>query len=225
MARQHLTIHLPSVRTLAWHASRHVLEAALVPAGLFYLVLAFIGFSGAVVAALSWSLAAVAWRVVRRQPVPVVLLITTAVLIGRTAVGLLTGSVLLYFLQPTLQNFLLAAALLASAPLRRPFLARLAGDFCAFPDTLSGHPRIRRFFQRVSLLWALVFAVNGAGTLVALAQATLGDFIVLSTAGSYTLVTLTALGSLWWFRRCLRREGIVLRLGAPPVTPAPAVAV
>ena len=208
MTRQ-LAIHLPSPRVLAWH----LLEAALVPAGLFYLLFALTGFSGAVVAALSWSLTAVGWRVARRKPVPAVLVITTVVLVGRTVVGLLTGSALLYFLQPTLQNFLLAAALLASAPLRRPFLARLAKDFCAFPDTLSGHPRVHRFFQRMSLLWALVFAVNGVGTLVALAEATLGDFLVFSTAGSYTLVTSAALLSLHWFRRCLRREGIVLRLG------------
>ncbi|MFB9905957.1 VC0807 family protein [Allokutzneria oryzae] len=216
MTRPQLTVHLPSLRALAWQSGRHLLEAVLVPAGLFYLLFALTGVSGAMVAALSWSVAAVGWRLVRRTPVPAVLVITTAVLVGRTIAGLLTGSTLLYFLQPTLQNFLLAAALLASAPLRRPFLARLASDFCAFPDTLSGHPRVRRFFQQVSLLWALVFAVNGAGTLIVLIEATLGDFLVVSTAGSYTFVTLAALASLLWFRHCLRREGIVLRLGARP---------
>jgi intracellular septation protein A len=208
-----MTIHLPPIRALVAHLGRHVLEAALVPAGLFYLLFALTGLGGAIIAALSWSLAAVGFRLVRRKPVPAILIITTVVLIGRTIVGLWTGSVLLYFLQPTLQNFVLAAGLLASAPLRRPFLARLANDFCAFPDALSGHPLMRRFFQRVSLLWALVFAINGAGTLLALAEATLGDFLVISTAGSYTLVTLSALGSLWWFRRSVRSAGIVLRLG------------
>lgn len=221
MTRQQLMIHLPPLKELAWRGFRHLLEAALVPAGLFYLLFWLTGFSGAVVAGLCWSVAAVGYRIARRKPLPAVLLITTAILAGRTVVGLLTGSVMIYFLQPTLQNFVFAAALLASAPLRKPVLARLADDFCAFPHALSKHPRVRRFFQRVSLLWALVFVVNGAGTFVALANATLGDFLVISTAGSYTLIAVAAGLSLFWFRRCVRGAGITLRLGhrAPvPVT-------
>jgi hypothetical protein len=81
---------------------------------------------------------------------------------------------------------------------------------------------MRRFFQQVSLLWALVFAINGAGTLVMLAKATVGNFLMVSTAGSYTLVGLAILLSLYWFRRSLRDQGIELRMGhlAAPVTPA-----
>lgn len=220
MTRQQLMFHLPPLRTLAWQGLGHVLEAALVPAGLFYLLFWLSGFSGAVLAALSWSVAAVCWRLLRRKPLPAVLMITTAIVIGRTVVGLLTGSVVIYFLQPTLQNFVFAAVLLASAPLRKPMLARLAGDFCAFPVALTGHPRMRRFFQRVSLLWALVFAINGAGTILALANATLGDFLVVSTAGSYTLIAIAAGFSLWWLRRCVRGAGISVRLGKRPVPAA-----
>jgi hypothetical protein len=218
--RQHLTIHLPPLWALAWRLVRHLLEAALVPAGLFYLLLALTNFSGAVLAAVGWSLFAVIYRLVRRKGVPVVLLSTTVILLARTALGLLSGSAFLYFLQPTLQNFLIAAAFLATAPLRRPVLAKLADEFCAFPDALSGHPMVQRFFQRVSLLWALVFVVNGIGTLVMLANATIGEFLVVSTAGSYSLVAVTALGSWWWFRRVLRSGGIRLRIGKPGVAAA-----
>jgi intracellular septation protein A len=198
---------------MLWHGGKHLLESALVPAGLFYLLLTVAGFGFGAVAALTWSLVAIGLRVARRKPIPAVLLVTTGLLIARTVVGLMTGSVFLYFLQPTLQNFLFALLFLASAPLNRPLLARLADDFCAFPDALSKNPRVHHFFQRVSLLWAFVFAANGAATLLMLAKATLGDYLLVSTAGSYSLVVLGALCSLLWFRRALRRDGIVLHLG------------
>jgi intracellular septation protein A len=162
-------------------------------------------------AALGWTLAALLWRVVMRSPIPMMLLVTTGILVVRTVVGLVTGSVVLYFAQPTLQNFLFAAALLLTLPLRRPLIARLAGDFCALPATLTEIPGVRRFFQQVSLLWAVVFALNGAGTLWTLTNASLSDFLVVTTAGSYTLVAVAASASLLWLRRALRREAILLR--------------
>jgi hypothetical protein len=220
--RHHVTIDLPSLRVLVWGGGRHLLESTLIPAGLFYLLLSVVSFDSALFAALGWSITVIICRLLLRKPVPAVLLLTTTLLVARTVLGLVTGSVFLYFLQPTLQNFLISSLFLVSAPLDRPFLARLAGDFCAFPATLSGHPGMRRFFQRVSLLWALVFAINGAGTLVMLAKATVGNFLMVSTAGSYTLVSLAILLSLYWFRRSLRDQGIELRMGhlAAPVTPA-----
>lgn len=209
----HTTIHLPSLRVLLRRGGQRLLESTLVPLGLFYLVLTVIGFKGGLIAALSWSLAALVRRIVLRRPVPAVLVLTTLLLIARTAVGYFTGSIFLYFLQPTVQNFLIGFVFLATASAGRPLLGKLASDFCAFPETISGHPHVQRFFRRVSLLWALVFVTNGIGTLFVLARETVGDFLMVSTAGSYTLVGLAAAASLWWFRRCLHGEGIVLRLG------------
>lgn len=50
-------------------------------------------------------------------------------------------------------------------------------------------------------------------TLWVLARATLGDFLMVTTAGSFTLVGIAAVVSLLWFRRELRGEGIRLRFG------------
>ncbi|QYN18163.1 DUF3159 domain-containing protein [Amycolatopsis sp. DSM 110486] len=212
--RHHMTVDLPSFRNLVVGGGRHLLESTLVPAGLFYLLLTLVSFDSGVIAALCWSVVVIVTRLVMRKPVPAVLWLTSALLIVRTALGLATGSAFLYFLQPTLQNFVIASLFLVSAPFNKPLLARLAGDFCSFPDTLSGHPGMRRFFQRVSVLWALVFAVNGSVTLVMLAKATVGNFLMVSTAGSYSLVALAIVGSLLWFRRSLRSEGIVLRMAS-----------
>lgn len=209
-----VVIHLGTLGSQLRPAVRNLLETVLVPLGLFYLVLTLTGMTGGLVAALGWGLAALTWRVARRSPLPTVLLLTTGMLVVRTVVGYLTGSTFLYFLQPTMANFLIALVLLVSLRFNRPVIARLADDFCAFPAEFTAHPRVQRFFRRVSLLWALVFITNGAATLWMLARATLGEFLLVTTVGKLALMVLAATASLLWLRRELRGEGIHLRLRA-----------
>jgi hypothetical protein len=194
--------------------ARHLLESTIVPLGLFYLLLMLVGLDGGLIAALSWSLLALVRRAVLRRPIPAVLLLTTGLLVARTVLGLATGSIFLYFLQPTLQNFLIAFVLVASLPFGRPFIAKLADDFCAFPAAFTEHPRVVQIFRRLSLLWALVFLTNGVTTLWMLAKQTVGNFLVVSTAGSWTVIGAAIVISLLWFRRVLRGEGIAVRMGA-----------
>lgn len=185
------------------------------PIGLFYVVLTILGFGDGVLAAMAWALAALTVRLLLRRRIPLLLLGTTAVLGARTVLGLATGSEFLYFLQPTLQNFVIALVFILSTPFDRPLLARLAGEVCAFPEGLAHHPRMLRFFRRVSILWAVVFAVIGAGMLLALLKVAVGDYVLVSTTGYYSLIGFGIVLSLLWFRRALRAEQIVLRLGPP----------
>ncbi|MBW0009122.1 MAG: hypothetical protein JO063_03220, partial [Pseudonocardiales bacterium] len=178
-------IHLGALSGQLRQAARHLFEVVLAPLGLFYLLLTFTNLTGGLFAALGWALAALVRRVLTRSPIPTVLWLSTGLLVVRTAIGYATGSVFLYFLQPTLQNFLIAFVMLVTLGLRRPLIARLADDFCAFPLALTSNLRVQRFFRRVSLLWALVFLTNGAATLWVLARATLGDFLMVTTAGSF----------------------------------------
>ncbi len=213
------TIHLPPLLTLVRHAGRSLLESAIVPLGLFWVLFTHSGLDAGLWGALGWSAFAVGVRLARRQRLPAILLLTTGLLVVRTAIGLATGSAFLYFLQPTAQNFVFALALLVTIGLDRPLLAKLADDFCAFPADLSGHPQMRRFFRRVSLLWAAVFITNGALTLAVLATQTVGNYLLVSTAGSYSLVAAGIGLSLWWFRRALSRHGIRLRLSPAHALP------
>lgn len=208
-----VTVHMEALPTKLRHAAAHLLETTLAPLALFAAGYATAGLTAGLLTALAWGVLALAIRLLRGAHVPAALLLTTGLLVVRTAIGLATGSAFLYFLQPSAQNFLIAALLLASLPAERTFLGRLADDFCALPASLTGNARVQRFFRRVSLLWALVFLANGASTMWALAQRSVGDFLVVSTAGSYALVGLAALASLLWFRRELRGEGIRLRFG------------
>ncbi len=204
-----VTIHLGLGGQLR-HSIRHLVEGVLVPLGLFYLLLTLTGMTGGLFAALGWGLAALGWRLVWRSPVPAVLLLTTGMLAVRTVIGYFTGSVFLYFLQPTLQNFLIAFVLLVSLPFNRPLIAKLADDFCAFPTVLTNNASVQRFFRRVSLLWACVFIANGGATLWALVRIPLGGFLLVATVGKIALVGFAAVASLLWFRRELRGAGIRL---------------
>lgn len=217
MASHRTTIHLPPVGAMVRHAGLPLLESTLIPLGLFTLLLHTAGFDAGLLAALSWSGLAVVARVVRRRPLPAILVISTLILVVRTAVGLWTGSALLYFIQPSAQNFLFALALLVTLAGRRPLLARLADDFCAFPVALTSRPMVQRFFRQVSLLWAGVFVINGITTVTTLASRSVGDYLVVSTAGSYSVVIVGIAVSLWWFRSSLAGEGVRLRLGPAPV--------
>jgi hypothetical protein len=61
-----------------------------------------------------------------------------------------------------------------------------------------------------------VFLFNGAMTLAVLATQALGSFLIVFTAGSYSIVAAGIGISLWWFRRALAHHGIRLRIGASP---------
>jgi hypothetical protein len=207
-----LTIQLPALGVHLRHGVKHLLEATLIPLGLFYLVMALVGLHGALFAALGWSFAALTWRLVTRRPIPTVLAFMTALLVVRTAVGYVTNSVFLYFLSPSLQDFVIGLAFLALLPFGKSLIARLAADFCVFPAELTDNPRVRRFFHQVSVLWSSVFLLSGGLTLWMLARTSLASYLLIGTAASYSLIGIAIVVSLVWFRRSLGREGIRLHL-------------
>src|SRR2546430_17510274 len=65
----------------------HLIEATIVPAVLFYVCLLAAGLGAAHIAALSWSYAALARRVVGRDPVPAILAIGAIRIPVRTLVA------------------------------------------------------------------------------------------------------------------------------------------
>jgi len=205
------TVQLPAVRHLLRNAATHLIEATIVPLALFYGLFTGVGMRWALLASLAWSYGAVARRVLTRQRVPGILVLAAGLFTVRTILSLATGSVFVYFLQPTLGTFLVAGMFLGSVRLGRPLAERLAHDFCPLPESLLGNSRVKQFFLRISLLWALVYMVNGIMTLMLLLTSSLGTFLVLRTAAS-TALTVCAIGtSFLWFRSSLRDEGVVLR--------------
>jgi hypothetical protein len=215
-------VHLPPWRDLARRSAEHVLEATVVPMALFYLILTMTGLRWAVVAALGWSYAAIIRRLMTKQRMSALLVMAAVLFTARTAIALATGSAFIYFLQPTLGTFLVAGLFLFSVPLGRPLAERLAHDFCALPDSLLANPRVKKFFLRISLLFALSYLINGAMTLYLLMTSSMGTYLVLRQVVSFTLLVSAISFSAWYFFRSLRHENIVLRWNKQATAPAPA---
>ena len=216
------TWEIPRFRNLARHALPHIVEATVIPLGIFYLSLWLIGVWGALLAAIAWSYGAVACRLMMRRRVPGVLLLGATALTVRSIIAFGSGSVFVYFLQPTLGTIAVAAAFLLSVPAGRPLAERLAADFCPLPQSLLANPAMRRFFMRISLLWALTNMLNAAVTIWLLVSQDLAIYLLAKTFVSWTLTGSAIAISTVWFKRSMRRIG-VLRGRRAIVTSARAV--
>ncbi len=205
-------IELPRPLRLLLRAGLVLLESTILPLTVFYALLSF-GPRVAVSAALGWSYANIARRLLRRDGVPAMIVLGTALVTVRAAVSLATGSTFIYLLQPTLGTFVVAALFLGSVPLRKPLTARLAGDFCPIPEAVMTHPRMHEFFLRISLLWGLVYLVNGSATLWLLLHQSVGGFVLVKPFLSAGLTGAAVVASYLWFRRHMRDQGVVLRWG------------
>jgi uncharacterized membrane protein len=223
----HTTVDLPPWRDVARLGGRALLENTLLPMAVFYVALVTLGHTWAFASALGLCYATLGIRVIRRKPIPAMLLVGVVLMTARGLIALLTGSIFLYFLQPSLGNFAIGALFLGTVAVGRPLVGRLAREFCGVPDEVVSHHRLRSFFRQVSLIWATVFCVNGAVAIWMLVSVPIGQYLVISTSSSTGVILLGIATSVWLFRRSLNRAGMQLRLGgrvlgAPgAVLPAP----
>ena len=104
------SLSIPHPRVLARHALPQLLESTLIPLAVFYVVLWTAGVWGALIGALVWSYAALIRRLATGREVPGLLILGVLGLTVRTAISVATGSVFVYFLQPTIGLVVLSAA-------------------------------------------------------------------------------------------------------------------
>jgi hypothetical protein len=213
-----VNLEIPRLRDLASHAGPHLIEATFVPLAIFYCSLWAMGVWGALGTALAWSYGVLGLRLLRRERVPGILLLGVAGLTIRTIISVASGSVFIYFLQPTLGTVVVAGTFLFSAALRRPLAERLAGDFCPLPLEFIRQPAVRRFFTQISLLWGLVYVANAGVTLWVLITQPLSTYLWAKTLISIGLTGTGVIVSVMWFQRTMRRHGVtVTRHRAPGV--------
>jgi hypothetical protein len=206
----HPPLEIPRLRALARHALPNLVEATVVPLLVFYAALWLVGVWGGLVGALVWSYTATARRLVMGRPVPGLLVLGVVGLTARTVVAALSGSVFVYFLQPTLTTVFIAGVFLASVPAGRPIAQRLAGDFCPLPATFIGSPPVRRFFARITVLWAFVQLTNAAVSIWLLITQPVGTYVLARSVTSWGL-TLAAVGlSTLYFKLSMRNHGIAI---------------
>lgn len=207
---------IPHPRVLTRHAVPHLVEATLIPLAVFYAAMWAFGVWGALAAALVWSYGALLRRAVTGRRIPGVLAIGATLLTIRTVVAVASGSVLVYFLQPTLGTVAVAGAFLLSVPVGRPLAERLAADFVPIAPDLLARPYMRRFFIRITLLWAFVQLGNAAVTVWLLISQPVATYVVAKTFVSLGATGLAIALSTLWFIRSMRGHGVRVRFGAKP---------
>jgi len=212
-------IQFPSPVAALKHACPVVLEAVVGPIALFYLVLVFAGFRGALIAALIWSYVALIRRIRRGERVSMLLVLGTVLLTARTVVSFITGSAIVYFAQPMATTVVASLVLVGSAVVGRPFTQRFAHDFCPIDPELLARPRVRRFFIRISLLWATVLMLNAGIVLWLLLSSSLKAFVLERTAITWGLTAVAIFFSITRFIAAMRRDGIAVRWGQRPPSP------
>ena len=202
---------MPSPRKALRHAVPVVLEAVVGPLVMFYVLLLLAGFRGALIAALTWSYLALGRRVFRGERVSMLLLLGTILITVRTVIAFVTGSAFVYFAQPTAGTVVIAVALLVSACVGRPFTQRFAHDFCPMDPEIMRRPLVRRFFIRISVLWATVLMLNAGLVFWLLVSSSLRSFVLERSVVTYGLTAIAIFVSITGFMAMMRHDGITVR--------------
>jgi hypothetical protein len=210
--RQVIAMAAPAV--IARHAARTVLLASVAPMAAFYAALSAFGLTAAICVALTWYYGAVLLRLARRRPVVGAMVLGAGLMTVRATVALWTGSAFVFFLQPVAGTVATATSFALTTLAGRPLVDRLTHDFVPVPPELSRRLRAGPFFRYASLMWAVVYGINAAGTVWLLVSSSLGSFVVLKTVLSPVLTGSAIAITYLVLRRTLRREGVTLRWGA-----------
>lgn len=209
------SILIPRLRDIVRHALPNVIEGRLIPLVLFVGFLEVVGTLSALLIALAWSVLTIAYRVSTGRRVPGLIVISSVALTARTVVTIATGSMVVYFVQPTISTILIGLAFLASVPYGKPLAERLASDFVPLDDATRAHPLVHRFFVRLSLLWSMTSLVNAVVTIWLLTTQSTTTFVLVKSAMGPIFGTVTIGASLWWFQRAAARSHVrVMRAGA-----------
>ncbi|MGC5012399.1 VC0807 family protein [Streptosporangium sp. DT93] len=201
----HQPVVLPRLAALARQAAPRILEGVIAPLAVFYAALAVLGLKGALIAAVTWVYAGVGWRLIRRVPVPGTMILAVIAITVRALLGFWTGSAVLYFLQPELGTICISMVFLASVRFNRPLVQKLTLDYIHLPSAVLKHERVRRFFARITLLWAFVLLANSSVSIWLLLHNSIGTYLLVRTAAVAAISGLAVLFSVLAFRRVLGR--------------------
>jgi hypothetical protein len=213
MAGMTHTLELPRPVQLLRSTGWNLAESFGLPLGGYAVAAAFWGRNAGVLAMLIaiWVTAIV--RKVATGTVPGLVTISLIVLTVQGVVAVATGNLWIFLLHFPLANFGLAIVFAVTARGHSPLAARLASEVIGLRDPDLKQPRLHRFFQHVTLLWAGVFLLLAAA---------LGGLLVADPTVTYVpiwaviTVAFIAVGigvSTVWLRSVLRKCGIGVCFG------------
>lgn len=186
-----------------------IVEASLVPTALFYCCLVLLGIGAAYAAALLWLYAAVASRLVRRRPVPPLLVLGAIGITVRTTISVVSGSTFIYFAQPVLGSVVVGCVFLVSIALGRPMVEALALEFWPLTPEMLAHPAVSRLLRRLTFLWAGINFTIGAATLMLLVVLPLPAFVAIKQIVAWGIMGIGIAITIDRSVRTARREGFV----------------
>lgn len=156
---------------MVWAVLRRLLpylvEATLIPTAAYYAGLVTLGQMWGIIAAATCTYVSVGRRLLRRQPVPGLLILASVGISARVAMYLVNESAFVYFVQPIIKTTATSLLFAISVVVGKPLVARFAADFCTFGDDVGCRPAIVSLFRRLTFLWA------GAQITIAAANMTL----------------------------------------------------
>jgi hypothetical protein len=200
---------LSVLKTVIQRCWRHVVEATVIPALLFYVCLVTAGLGWAYLAAIGWAFGTAARRLVRRRPIPPILVLGIVGITAKTVVAVLSGSAFIYFFQPVLANVAMCAVFLLSVAVGRPLIGRLADEFWEVTPAQRAHPAIRGLFRRLTLLWAAVNLAIATTTLAMLLWLPLATFVAMKQVSALALTFGATLLTIALSLRTARHAGLV----------------
>ncbi|KAB8197037.1 hypothetical protein FH608_000115 [Nonomuraea phyllanthi] len=205
----HPPVTLPRLTALARQATPRLLEGVVAPLAVFYLAMTVLGFKWALAATVAWVYLGVAWRLIRRVRVPATMFLAAFAITVRALVAFWTGTWMWFFIQPEMGTICISIAFLASVRLNRPLVQKLTLDYIHLPSAVLKHERVRRFFARITLLWAFVLLMNSTLSIVLAVYeslaGTLGAFMLLRTSAVAVISGVAIVFSILAFKRVLRR--------------------
>jgi uncharacterized membrane protein len=157
-------------------------------------------------------------RKIATGSVPGLVTISLIMLTVQTVAAIATGNLLIFLVHFPLAN--LGLCILFTATVRRhsPIAARLAAEVIGLRCPAVHQPRMHRFFQHVTVLWAGVFLALAVSLGVLLATIPVSTYVPVWAATTIVFIGAGIGASVLWLRLVLRRLGIGFRLGPVPTT-------
>jgi hypothetical protein len=199
----------PHFAAIMKHLTVSLLTANVIPSALFYLCLRAENVWTALVAALVWCYGATAWRVTTKRPTSMLLTIAVVGLTAKTILAFASGSTFVYFLQPAVNDAVIALLFIVSLRTARPVVARLASDFYPMDADVASRPRIQRLFWHLTLLWAVLGLTKCIVTVWLLESLPTTEFVAIKSVFVLAVIVAGTAVTVGAAFRVARSEGLL----------------
>jgi hypothetical protein len=195
---------LDLLRTVGWNAT----ESFGLPVACYAIAASLEGRDAGL-----WAMLGAIWvtaglRKLITGRVPSLLMISMVVLTIQTAAAIATGNLWIFLLHFPIADLALCILFARTATGHSPIAARLAAEVIGLRCPAVHQPRLHRFFQRVTLLWAGIFLLLAVSLGALLGLVPVSTYVPVWAATTVVLIAAGVGASVLWLRSVLRRLSI-----------------